>query len=84
MKLGAEATLEVVGYQGNAHTEIELEEALVCEALVREIGQATRWSAALDAWNALMHVRKMAYSRRREQEKCFEVQQQTGRSSESV
>lgn len=32
---------------------------LVCEALVREIGSATRWSAVREAWFALLHVRHM-------------------------
>ena len=39
---------------------IENEEALICEAIVREIGLATRWSAIYEAWHALLHVRLMA------------------------
>jgi hypothetical protein len=37
--------------------KLEGEIALVCEALVREIGMATRWCAVMDAWQALLHVR---------------------------
>jgi hypothetical protein len=37
--------------------KLEGEIALVCEALVREIGTATRWCAVVDAWQALLHVR---------------------------
>ena len=33
---------------------------LVCEALVREIRLASRWSAVVEAWKALLHVRRMA------------------------
>ena len=41
-------------------TPREKEESLVCEALVREIGKADRWSAVMDGWHALLHVRHMA------------------------
>ena len=36
------------------------DESLICEALVREIGRATRWTAIVEAWEALMYVRLMA------------------------
>lgn len=36
------------------------ERDLVCEALVREIRDASRWSAIVEAWNALLHVRHMS------------------------
>jgi NAD-specific glutamate dehydrogenase len=45
------------------------EEALVCEALVREIGRADRWSAVTEAWDALLHVRRMGESLRAEVER---------------
>jgi len=38
----------------------ETEESLVCEALVREIALAKRWSAVIEAWDALLKVRRMA------------------------
>ena len=41
-------------------TPLAEEESLICEALVREIGMAQRWSAVLDGFNALLHVRHMA------------------------
>lgn len=44
------------------------ETALVCEALVREINNARRWSAVLDAWMALGHVRRMSDEMARERE----------------
>ncbi len=44
------------------------EESLVCEALVREIGRADRWSAVMDAWKALLHVRRMAGGMHKEAE----------------
>jgi hypothetical protein len=39
---------------------IENQESLICEALVREIGAASRWCAVVEAWEALLHVRIMA------------------------
>lgn len=36
------------------------DEQLVCEALVREIGKAKRWTAVVEAWKALLKVRHMA------------------------
>ena len=41
-------------------TPLAKEESLVCEALVREIRRAQRWSAVMDGWEALLHVRHMA------------------------
>lgn len=41
-------------------TPLSKEESLVCEALVREMGKADRWSAVMDTWEALLHVRHMA------------------------
>ena len=41
-------------------TPLAKEESLVCEALVREIGRAQRWSAVMDGWEALLRVRHMA------------------------
>lgn len=35
---------------------------LVCEAIIREIARASRWSAVMDAWKALLHVRQMQKS----------------------
>ncbi len=40
--------------------ELAEEESLVCEALVREIGKADTWSAVMDGWKALLHVRHTA------------------------
>lgn len=34
--------------------------SLICEALVREIRAARRWSTIEEAWTALLHVRQMA------------------------
>jgi len=31
---------------------------LICEALVREMYQSRRWTAIVEAWQALMHVRQ--------------------------
>ena len=42
---------------------------LICEALVREIGQAKRWLAVVEAWQALLHVRRMEDHRQWEMEK---------------
>jgi len=47
-------------------TPLAKEEALVCETLVREMAQATRWSAVLDIFNALGHVHLMADNMHRE------------------
>lgn len=41
---------------------IEREAALVAEALVREIRDAARWAAVVEAWEALLKVRRMADS----------------------
>lgn len=50
--------------QGPIHRDNE--EALICEALVREIGRATRWKAVVEAWDALLSVRRMAEELRKE------------------
>lgn len=50
----------------NYETPLAKEESLICEALVREMALATRWSAILDAFNALGHVRIMAGNMHRE------------------
>ncbi len=39
---------------------IKEEADLVCEALVREMGWASRWQSVSEAWHALLHVRGMA------------------------
>lgn len=41
-------------------TEFETESQLVREALVREIRDATRWSAIMEAWGALLNTRRKA------------------------
>lgn len=41
-------------------TNLKKEESLICEALVREIAKANRWSAVVEAWYALLRVRLMA------------------------
>ena len=47
---------------------LENEESLACEALVREINRATRWTAVLGAWQALLNVRRMAAAMHKEAE----------------
>jgi len=37
--------------------DIQREEDLICEALVREIGRAPRWIARVQAWQALLSTR---------------------------
>lgn len=46
--------------------KIDTEESLVCEALVREIRDAKRWSAVLEACEALLSVKAKADNLRRE------------------
>jgi hypothetical protein len=41
---------------------------LVCEALVREIYHAKRWTAIVEAWMALLSVREMQKNHRIELE----------------
>ena len=48
---------------------VESEESLICEALVREIGKAKRWSAIIDAWQALLYVRLKAKELQKEYKK---------------
>ena len=50
----------------NYETPLAKEESLICEALVKEMGRATRWSAVLDVFNTLGHVRLMAANMHRE------------------
>ena len=38
---------------------IKIDMQLVCETLVKEIESAQRWSAVMDAWRALLKVRRM-------------------------
>jgi hypothetical protein len=45
---------------------VEKQEPLICEALVREIILAQRWSAVIETWEALLHVRQMAKSMKSE------------------
>lgn len=33
---------------------------LICEALVKEIGRGGRWCAVVEAWQALLTVRRMS------------------------
>ena len=49
-------------------SDIQTEEDLICEALVREIGRASRWSARVEAWQALLSTRREGESLRRERE----------------
>ena len=46
---------------------IQNEEDLICEALVREIGRASRWSARVEAWQALLSTRHEGKCLRQEQ-----------------
>ena len=48
---------------------LETDYSLVREGLVREIGEADRWSTIMDAWKALLHVRHMATFMLSEQER---------------
>ena len=41
-------------------SDIQRKTDLICEALVREIGHAKRWSAVEEAWNALLHTRLLS------------------------
>lgn len=56
------------GLAGSSHNPVS-EEDLICEALVREIGRATRWQAKVEAWSALMRVRADANLMRAEHER---------------
>ena len=47
---------------------MEDEYSLVREALVREIGDAKHWSSVVEAWQALLAVRRMAEQLLAEQE----------------
>lgn len=49
-------------------SQVRREADLVCEALVREINSASRWTAVVDAWQALVHVRRMAREMEAERE----------------
>ena len=42
---------------------VDTECSLVCEALVREIRDAQRWSAVVEAWEALLRVRQQHQER---------------------
>ena len=42
---------------------------MVREALVREIRDAGRWSAVIEAWDALLKVTRMAKSLQKERDK---------------
>ena len=42
----------------NTEDKFQREEDLICEALVREIGRASRWSARVEAWDALLSTRQ--------------------------
>lgn len=44
------------------------EEDLMAEALVREIGRAGRWCAMVDAWHALLTVRRVGAAMKAEQD----------------
>lgn len=59
MKLPTNITL---GHCSNSRTAppFQDEADLIAEALVREIASAQRWSAVVDAWNALLRVRHMS------------------------
>ena len=45
------------------------EHSLIREALVREIRYARRWSAIVDAWDALQHVNLMAKQMKEEHDR---------------
>lgn len=51
---------------------------LVCEALVREIGNAQRWSAVVEAWEALLHVRRMSRDMQAEADHLAGARRATG------
>ena len=50
----------------NVEDKFQREEDLICEALVREIGRASRWSARVEAWDALLSTRREGQSLRDE------------------
>lgn len=37
--------------------DVQRDEDLICEALVREIDRASRWTARVEAWQALVSTR---------------------------
>ena len=73
----------------NKQSNLATNYSLVREALVREIGEADRWSAVMDAWNALLHVRFMARAMLTERietalEKCDRVGDRSECENEGV
>ena len=54
---------------GKYEINIRKKRTLVCEALVREILHANRWSAVEEAWRALLKVRRLSNVLISEQEK---------------
>jgi hypothetical protein len=63
--------------RANRANDIQTEEDLICEALVREIGRANRWSARVDAWEALLATRREGESLRQEQKEIKQEQKET-------
>lgn len=47
--------------------DINREADLICEAILREIDRAGRWSHVTDAWKALLTVRRMEKELTKEQ-----------------
>lgn len=50
---------------------LEREACLVCEALVREMRDATRWQTIKEAWEALLAVRRMSKQMLEEHPPCL-------------
>lgn len=64
--------------------EVLREADLVCEALVREIAHAGRWSAVIEAWQALLAVRRISRTMAEEQAILSGQAQSPGRSCEAI
>lgn len=56
----------LAGGQNECPPQRDTEEQLICEALVCEIRDAKRWVAVIEAWQAILAVRRMASALREE------------------
>ena len=61
---------------------ITQEESLICEMLVNEIKKAERWSAIIDAWQALLHVRLKAKQLQAEWKRLYGEKEATVKGGE--
>ena len=60
------------------------EESLVCNALVREISEAKNWFMTIDAWSALLKVRRQAKKLRDEHNREFSQPESMGVEEKSA